>query len=170
MEVGASQAVAGPRARGHPPDSTGKQMGTVQWAAWRRQARRGWAGWLQAGRPRSAWAAGSCLLDGAFRGTQPSKPEMALPPVPGPLPPRTRATAMGGPVSPPDPTQPQDQGCKALAAHESMQQATHEPAAQRAPFSPPSSASTLSPPQPGLATSHRILRAAQAPRWEQRKV
>lgn len=82
MEVGASQAVAGPRARGHPPDSTGKQMGTVQWAAWRRQARRGWAGWLQAGRPRSAWAAGSCLLDGAFRGTQPSKPEMALPPGP----------------------------------------------------------------------------------------
>lgn len=51
MEVGASQAAAGPRARGHPLDSMGKQMGTVKWAAWHRPARRGWAGWHQAGQP-----------------------------------------------------------------------------------------------------------------------
>lgn len=51
MEFGASQAVAGLWARAHPPDSMGKQMGTVKWATWQRQARQGWGGWHQAGCP-----------------------------------------------------------------------------------------------------------------------
>lgn len=158
MQVDASPAVAGPWARG--PCRTpwrnrwGQSSGPLGMAGQTRLGR------LAPGRMASwsAWATGSRLQNGAVQRAQAFSPEM-------PSPPEMRAAATEGPRPPPDPVQPQDQGCKVLAAHESVQwgtgrrrqQTTHEPAAVEGSLQPASSAC---PPQlrPGRAGQQAVPR------------
>lgn len=123
----------------------GKTDETGKWAAWHRQAS-----------PVVSLAGGEPSAGRGVLGA--SNPEMPPPP-PSPWSrrPRTRAVTTGGPTSlSHPPTQPQDQGCKALAPHDRGRwgaglwrpRATHEPAA---------SAGTLhtSSPPPSAARSRR---------------
>lgn len=119
MEVGASQAVAGPRARGHPPDSMGKQMGRSN-------------GPLGTGRPDEARLAGTrqdgrmVSLGGgelsagrAVLGAQSSSPEVPpslLPSLGSPS--RNEGHGPGRTHVPESPCAASGPRLKALAAHE----------------------------------------------------
>lgn len=168
---GCCQALGqGTPARLHRETDGDSPMGCVVRAGQTRPGR------LAPGRTAS-WSAGQpgavCRM-GHSGGPRPPSLRCPLRPSPGVLPPsRNEGCGRRRTTSPSDPTQPQDQGCKALAAHETVQRGSGPPTnqqPQRAPFTP-----HLQPqPRPSVAESWQasggIQRAAGEPTWEQRKV